>query len=110
MQAERWKQIEDLYRAALAQPPEERAAFLTAACTDDPQLRGEVHGTYWIATEQVRRRHPTALSLHQCASPSQLATAGLGRRSPAVFTRFPGFRAIGRYTVTSFENKPLPCI
>jgi Tol biopolymer transport system component len=42
MQAERWKQIEDLYQAALAQPPEKRAAFLAQACPDDPQLRAEV--------------------------------------------------------------------
>jgi eukaryotic-like serine/threonine-protein kinase len=42
MQAERWKQIEALYQAALAQPPEKRAAFLAQACPDDPQLRGEV--------------------------------------------------------------------
>ena len=42
MQAERWKQIEDLYQAALEQPPEKRAAFLAQACPDDPQVRGEV--------------------------------------------------------------------
>jgi hypothetical protein len=42
MQAERWKQIEDLYQAALAQPPEKRAAFLAQACPDDAQLRAEV--------------------------------------------------------------------
>jgi len=42
MQAERWRQIEDLYHAALAQPVEKRAAFLAQACPDDPQLRGEV--------------------------------------------------------------------
>ena len=42
MQAERWKRIEELYQAALAQPPEKRAAFLAQACPDDPQLRGEV--------------------------------------------------------------------
>src|ERR1022692_3892150 len=42
MQAERWKQIEELYQAALAQPAEKRAAFLAHACSDDPQLRGEV--------------------------------------------------------------------
>jgi Tol biopolymer transport system component len=41
MQAERWKQIEDLYQAALAQPPEKRAAFLAQACPDDAQLRAE---------------------------------------------------------------------
>jgi non-specific serine/threonine protein kinase/serine/threonine-protein kinase len=42
MQAELWKKIESLWQAALAQPPEQRAAFLTQACPDDPQLRAEV--------------------------------------------------------------------
>ena len=42
MQAERWKQIEDLCQAALSQAPEKRAAFLAQACPDDLQLRGEV--------------------------------------------------------------------
>jgi Tol biopolymer transport system component len=42
MQAERWKQIEDLYQAALAEAPEKRAAFLAQACPDDPQLLSEV--------------------------------------------------------------------
>jgi Tol biopolymer transport system component/predicted Ser/Thr protein kinase len=41
MQAERWKQIQDLCQAALDQPPERRAAFLAQACPD-PQLRAEV--------------------------------------------------------------------
>jgi Tol biopolymer transport system component len=42
MQAERWKQIEDLCHAALELTPEKRAAFLAQACPDDPQLRAEV--------------------------------------------------------------------
>jgi len=42
MRAERWKQIEELYQAALAEAPEKRAAFLAQACPDDPELRGEV--------------------------------------------------------------------
>ena len=42
MQAERWKQIEALYQAALAQPPEKRAAFLAQACAGDAALRVEV--------------------------------------------------------------------
>ena len=42
MEAERWRRIEKLYQAALAQPPEKRLAFLLQACPDDPQLRGEV--------------------------------------------------------------------
>src|SRR5580700_1924730 len=42
MEADVWKKVEALYQAALAQPPEKRAAFLAQACPDDPQLRGEV--------------------------------------------------------------------
>jgi eukaryotic-like serine/threonine-protein kinase len=39
MDPSRWKQIEDLYHAALERPPGERAAFLAQA---DPELRREV--------------------------------------------------------------------
>jgi hypothetical protein len=42
MQAERWKQIQDLCQAALELAPEKRAAFLAQACLEDPQLRAEV--------------------------------------------------------------------
>src|ERR1019366_7798258 len=42
MQADRWKQIQELYEAAIALAPEKRAAFLEQACTDDTGLRGEV--------------------------------------------------------------------
>jgi predicted esterase len=42
MQAERRKKIEELYQAALAQPPEKRAEFLKQACPDDRELRVEV--------------------------------------------------------------------
>jgi len=42
MDAELWKRIEELFRAAMAQPPEKRVAFLDQACPDDPQLRDEV--------------------------------------------------------------------
>ena len=42
MQAERWKQIEELYHAALAQAPEKRGEFLRQACAGDPDLQREV--------------------------------------------------------------------
>ncbi len=42
MRADLWKKIEELYHAVLAQPPEERAAFLAQASPDDPQVRAEV--------------------------------------------------------------------
>jgi serine/threonine protein kinase/sugar lactone lactonase YvrE len=43
MNAERWKQIEDLFhQARLRQTPGERAAFLDGACGSDSALRAEV--------------------------------------------------------------------
>jgi eukaryotic-like serine/threonine-protein kinase len=42
MEPERWRQIEELYHAALERAPEERVAFLAEACADDPDLRHEV--------------------------------------------------------------------
>jgi serine/threonine protein kinase len=53
MQAERWQQIEDLYQAAVAQPPEQRAEFLEQACPGDPQLRGEVESLLKDAGERT---------------------------------------------------------
>ena len=42
MTPERWKRIEELYHAARARPPAERAAFLADACPDDEALRRDV--------------------------------------------------------------------
>jgi len=42
MKSERWKQVEQLYHAALERAPDERAAFLADACAGDPDLRREV--------------------------------------------------------------------
>jgi hypothetical protein len=39
---ERWATVDRLYHAALAQPPNERAAFLADACAGDEELRREV--------------------------------------------------------------------
>jgi len=38
----RWRQIQDLFQAALKQQPQDRGAFLSAACADDVDLRREV--------------------------------------------------------------------
>jgi len=40
--ADRWKQVEDCYHAAMERPDHERAAFLAQACANDPELRREV--------------------------------------------------------------------
>ena len=42
MEPERWKKIEALYQAAMAQPAEKRADILQQACSGDPELRAEV--------------------------------------------------------------------
>ena len=42
MAPERWQQLEDLFHAMLALPPERRPAALAAACGDDTELRAEV--------------------------------------------------------------------
>ncbi len=39
---ERWRQIEQLYHAALERPLEEREAFFDEACAGDDELRREV--------------------------------------------------------------------
>jgi serine/threonine-protein kinase len=42
MTPERWRQIEEIFQAAVERAPEERAAFLDQACAGDPELRQEV--------------------------------------------------------------------
>ncbi len=40
--AERWREVDRVFEAALDRPPGERTAFLEAACAGDPVLRHEV--------------------------------------------------------------------
>jgi len=42
MNPKRWKQIDNLFQAALERPPEERDAFLSQACAGDPRLERDV--------------------------------------------------------------------
>jgi eukaryotic-like serine/threonine-protein kinase len=42
MDPARWKRVEEIYQAAAERKPEERAAFLAAACAGDEDLRREV--------------------------------------------------------------------
>ncbi|MGH9847256.1 MAG: hypothetical protein ACREEM_51830 [Blastocatellia bacterium] len=42
MKPDRWRQIEQLYHAALERAPDERAALLDEACDGDQDLRQEV--------------------------------------------------------------------
>ena len=42
MTPERWRQIDELYHAALERAPERRSVYLDEACADDEELRREV--------------------------------------------------------------------
>jgi hypothetical protein len=42
MDPARWPQVKEILDAAIQRPPDERAAFLTAACSDDEGLFREV--------------------------------------------------------------------
>ena len=57
MQADLWKQVEELYHAALAQPPEKRAALLAEA---DPQLRAEVESLLAQKTDSFLNGAPVS--------------------------------------------------
>src|SRR5580765_4274023 len=46
MTADRWREIERLYQAALSREPGERAAFLVGACGADEALRREVESLF----------------------------------------------------------------
>ncbi len=52
MKPERWQQIERLYHAALEREPDERAAFLGAACANDEELHREV-GSLVAAADRI---------------------------------------------------------
>src|SRR5262245_60095172 len=42
MKPERWRQIDELFQAALERAPEARSAFISEACDGDDSLRREV--------------------------------------------------------------------
>ncbi|MDQ3749895.1 MAG: hypothetical protein M3367_12940 [Acidobacteriota bacterium] len=42
MTPERWRQVKEIFDAALERNPTERAAFLSVACADDELLKSEI--------------------------------------------------------------------
>ena len=56
MTPERYRQVAEIYRAALELEPEQRAAFLARSCGDDTTLRQEIEraatmDTAWMTPE-----------------------------------------------------------
>jgi non-specific serine/threonine protein kinase/serine/threonine-protein kinase len=64
MEAERWKQIEDLYHAALSAPPEKRTDFVRQA-SSDPGLWAEVESLLKAAHEDDSFLGDSPVSLHR---------------------------------------------
>ena len=84
---EKWPRVRDLFHRALACSPEERAAFLQAACDDDDELRAEV--------ESLLEVHPQAEGF-LAVSPVQGGVASERRVAPPRLT--PGTR-LGSFEV-----------
>jgi eukaryotic-like serine/threonine-protein kinase len=106
MQPERWRQIDQLFEAALKRRPDERAAFLADACADDELLPLEVEsllrsdeaaGSFieepavTLVAEVLVEQHVRTLA-GQCLSHykilSQLGSGGMGKVHLAEDLRF----------------------
>jgi Tol biopolymer transport system component len=79
MTPERWREIADIYGAALERPKSLRASFVAEACTGDDELRREVLSLlqYESASENFLRR-PAELSDGDVSSASSLIGIELG--------------------------------
>lgn len=88
MKPERYKQIEELYHAALGHKPEERAAFLEQSCGEDEGLRGEVESLlgYDKQAEQFIETPPDDVAAAMLAAEQKESMVG---------------RTLGRYRVVS---------
>src|SRR5215467_12831347 len=56
MDSERWRQVEEVYHAAVEVEPKARAAFLETACQGDHELRREVESL--LAQDDSNARGP----------------------------------------------------
>ena len=85
MEPERWKKIEELYKAAMAQPAEKRADILQDACPGDPELRAEVESLLEAAGDASSFLEGSPLAsaagpgTTQAMFPDEIAGAVIGR-------------------------------
>jgi serine/threonine protein kinase/TolB-like protein len=78
MKPERWSQIEQVYHAALARSPDERAAILDAACDGDQDLRREVESllAYEERAQSFIATSPYTIAAEMLAAEATLAIVG----------------------------------
>lgn len=72
MTAERWRQIEEIYHAALEHPEPMRPAYLDSACGGDSELRNEV--------ESLLAQNAEARSFLESRSPQSTGTMALNQQ------------------------------
>jgi len=82
MEPERWKQIEDLYHAALDQEESARTAFLQQSCNGDETLRYEVESLlyYGVRADKFIETPALELAAESFANQDADGRAMLGRR------------------------------
>jgi tetratricopeptide (TPR) repeat protein/predicted Ser/Thr protein kinase len=94
MQHERWRQVEQLYLAAVDKSPRDRAAFLAQACAGDSALRQEV--------ESLLAYAPGADSLLQAAVEEAAAQIPAVEKAPPLPREIP---KLGRYQIVDTIGK-----
>ena len=72
MTPERWQRTEELYHAARARPPGERAAFLADACPHDDALRREVAALLSEASDDGFLAIPPPAAMPQASTPARV--------------------------------------
>jgi tetratricopeptide (TPR) repeat protein len=97
MEPERWKKIEELYQAAMAQPAENRADILQRACPGDPELRAEVESLLEAAGSASSFLEDSPLSGATGADTTSGPTAGGPGPTHAMVADEIAGAVIGRY-------------
>jgi serine/threonine protein kinase len=70
MTPDRWRQVDDLFNAALERPPQERITFLKETCADDLELRREV--------ESLLKQHDPAAGFLETRADEPTQTLNIG--------------------------------
>jgi len=80
MKPERWKEVEELYHAALERPAESRADFLSAACGDDEDLHREVESLLALQSKAENFIEKPALEVAAKAVAEDSDTSVIGKQ------------------------------
>ena len=80
MKPDRWKQVEELYHAALECPAESRADFLRAACGDDQDLYREVESLLGFKSQAENFIEKPALEIAAKAVAEDNTKSVIGRQ------------------------------